>query len=329
MAVAPPLRRGRPVVGAEGFLAGACAWALISAAVAGGNPVPMIGVIAASGASLAAGFAVSRTRPWVVPAIVLAAAGIVAAAAGSEITSALPTKGPFGYANATGSFYVQAVVAGLMLAAAVPRPWRWVGFVGAAAAAVVVVANGSTAARVLLVLVAAGAAVALTGARRPVAIGLGALSAIALVGTLAVGVASDPFAGGVPGSGVFDATRKALWNEAVGNMTEHPIVGVGPGGFAEAAPSRLIDTGLGKAHNGFLQIGAETGVVGMGLVVLAFGWLFASVAGRSDPILLAVLGTLALAAFAVGACVDYLMHFPGIPVTAAALAGTAMSQLDA
>ncbi|MGH2794019.1 MAG: hypothetical protein ACRDKG_06910, partial [Actinomycetota bacterium] len=144
MAAAPPLRGGRAVLGAEACLAGACAWTLIAAISSGGDPIPVMGVIAGAGASLAAGFAVSRARPWVVPAVVLGVAGILALAARSEVTSSLPTKGPFGYANATGAFYVQAVVAALMLAAAAPRAWRWIGFAGAAAAAVIVVANGST-----------------------------------------------------------------------------------------------------------------------------------------------------------------------------------------
>ena len=56
--------------------------------------------------------------------------------------------------------------------------------------------------------------------------------------------------------------RTALWRAAWEQGTEHPVIGVGPGGFS--APS-----GERNAHSLELQTYAETGVVGV-LVLLAF-----------------------------------------------------------
>jgi O-antigen ligase len=101
---------------------------------------------------------------------------------------------------------------------------------------------------------------------------------------------------------------------------------VGPEGFSQIAPIALSDGDALWAHNGFLQFGAETGIPGMGMLVAAFVALFATFARRGGGDALTVLGAAALAAFGIGASVDYLMHFPAVPLVTAALAGTAASR---
>jgi O-antigen ligase len=148
---------------------------------------------------------------------------------------------------------------------------------------------------------------------------MAALFAVALFGTIVVGFsAADP-----AGGRIFDERRRALWHQAVTTIGEHALTGVGPGGFVENSALAAVDADARWAHHGFLQFGAETGIPGMGLVTLAFAWLLASLAGRPDPGALTVLGSAALAVFGIGACVDYLFHFPAITVTAAALVGAA------
>lgn len=328
MAAPTTLSATRAAGGTLVVLGAAAVWSIVAAVSSGGDPLPMVAVIGTSAAAFGFGAATGRIRPWIVPVIVVGTGAIVAAATGSDVASARPAHGPFGYSNATGAFYVQVFGAGLMLAVMGPGPRRWLGVAAAAGAAIIVLAASSTAATAMLVVVAAAAVSSRAGRGGAAVRTVTALFGLAFLGTIAVGVASGRFAGGVPGGGVFDQTRKTLWHEAVSTIGEHPLTGVGPGGFSESS-SLARDADVRRAHHGFLQVGAETGVVGMGLVVLVFAWLLASFAGRPDPSGPVVLGAACLAALGIGACVDYLMHFPAIPVTAAALAGTATSQIDA
>ena len=324
--MAPPatLNRLRDVGAAAAILAGACVWTFVSAAASGGDPIPVVAGVAAPAASLLVAAAVSRGRPWVVPALVVGAAAILAVVGRGEILSSLPKQGPFGYANATGAFYLQATIAALMLARSAPQvAGRWIGGIGAAAFAGITLATGSAAAAGLLVLPAAGFVLSVSRRGRPAMIGMAALFAVALFGTIVVGaMAGEPF-DGTPRGRIFDERRKTLWHQAVTTIGEHPLTGVGPGEFVEDGPLVRIDADARWAHHGFLQFGAETGIPGMGLLVLAFAWLLASLVGRPDPAALTVLGSAALAVLAIGACVDYLFDFPAITVTAAALVGTA------
>ena len=330
--MAPPaaLNRLRDVGTAAAILAGACAWTFVSAAASGGDPIPVVAGVAAPAAMLLAAAVVSRGRHWVVPALVVGGAAIVAMVGRAEILTSRPEQGPFGYANATGAFYLQATIAGLMVAVSAPRvEGRWIGGIAAAAFAGIAIASGSAAAAGLLALAAAGFVLSVSRRRRPAMIAMAALFAVALFGTIVVGSTAGESSDGTPRGRIFDERRKTLWHQAVTTISEHPLTGVGPGEFVENGPLARIDADARWAHHGFLQFGAETGIPGMGLVALAFVWLLASLAGRSDPSVSTVLGSTALAVFGIGACVDYLFHFPAITVTAAALAGTAATQIDA
>ena len=211
-----------------------------------------------------------------------------------------------------------------MLAGSAPQvEGRWIGGIGAAAFAGITLASGSAAAAWLLVPAAVGFFLSALRRGKPALIGMAALFAVALFGTIVVGSTAGESVDGTPRGRIFDERRKTLWHQAVTTISEHPLTGVGPGEFVEDGSLARIDADARWAHHGFLQFGAETGIPGMGLVTLAFAWLLASLAGRPDPAALTVLGSTALAVLGIGACVDYLFHFPAITVTAAALAGTA------
>ncbi|MEX2556715.1 MAG: O-antigen ligase family protein [Actinomycetota bacterium] len=330
--MAPPatLNRFRDAGTAAAILAGACVWTFVSGAASGGDPIPVVAVVSAGAAALVVAALVSRGRPWVVPALVVGGAAIVAVAGRAEILTSRPEQGPFGYANATGAFYLQATIAGLMLAVSAPRAeGRWIGWLGAAAFAGITLATGSAAAAGLLALPAAGFVLSVSRRGRPVMVGMAALFAVALFGTIVVGSLAGEPGNGTLGGRIFDERRETLWHQAVTTIGEHPLTGVGPGAFVEDGPLVRIDADARWAHHGFLQFGAETGIPGMGLVTLAFVWLLVSLAGRSDPAVFTVLGSAALAVFGIGACVDYLFHFPAITVTAAALAGAASTHNEA
>jgi O-antigen ligase len=330
MASPATLSRFRDAGTASAILAGACVWTFVSAAASGGDPIPVVAVVAAGAASLVLAAVVSRGRSWVVPALVVGAASILAVVSRAEILTSRPGQGPFGYANATGAFYLQATVAGVMLAVSAPQvEGRWIGGIAAVAFAGITLASGSAAGAGLLALPVAGFVLSALRRGRPALIGMAALFAVALFGTIVVGSLAGKPANGTSRGRIFDERRKTLWHQAVTTIGEHPLTGVGPGEFVENGSLVRIDADARWAHHGFLQFGAETGIPGMGLLVLAFAWLLASLAARPDPAAVTVLGSAALAVFGIGACVDYLFHFPAIAVTAAALAGTATNSIEA
>jgi len=71
--------------------------------------------------------------------------------------------------------------------------------------------------------------------------------------------------------------RMAHWQAAVGMFSDHPWLGVGIGNYAVAYPryavGRWLDP-LGHAHNYYLNIAAESGLVGLGAFVLLFAACF-------------------------------------------------------
>jgi N-acetylmuramoyl-L-alanine amidase len=135
---------------------------------------------------------------------------------------------------------------------------------------------------------------------------LAALGAVALVGTRGAGRAL--VAGAIAGGLLVAATaaqlghgpgsvsgRLLIWRATAGMIAAHPVLGVGPGGFAGAYPAALHDVMRADPHGGFapsgfvvhphdllLGVTAERGVVGLA----AFLWLVVATirVGRSrDP----------------------------------------------
>ncbi|MGQ0669638.1 MAG: O-antigen ligase family protein, partial [Actinomycetota bacterium] len=233
-----------------------------------------------------------------------------------------------GYANADGAFFAEASIAGLMLAAASRRTEaRVLGGGAAAAFAAVPFVRGSLAAAALVVVLPIMGLVCiwLGGPRLGVA-ACAALFLLVLVGTVILGARYAPGRPGGTLDRLVDATlsqrRVALWHDALVIMVEHPT-GVGPGRFAVASPTARADVDARWAHNGFLQQGAEAGPVGFTLIVLLFLWAFARLWMSPAPDVVTVLGAAALAALGIHACIDYVLHFPAVPIVTAALVGAA------
>lgn len=71
--------------------------------------------------------------------------------------------------------------------------------------------------------------------------------------------------------------RMAHWQAAVGMFTDYPWLGVGIGNYPVAYPAYAIGRWrdpLGHAHNYYLNIAAEAGIVGLGAYLLLFGACF-------------------------------------------------------
>ncbi|MGH2636012.1 MAG: O-antigen ligase family protein [Actinomycetota bacterium] len=300
------------------------AWTFASAAIAGGSPVPVAAVVLACAAALVVGRATGRFARWLVPAAVAASAAVLILTP-KAFTSA-PLQGPFGYANAAGAFFALASVASAVGAVTTRIPAVRAAWIAAAAVfAAVPLVRGSLAAAALLTLPALALLLARDPSRsRAVVAGCAGLFVLTLFLTIVLGVSGGGGARGNEGGAVESALsgrRLALWHDALSIMAEHPVAGVGPGRFAEVSDVAARDPDARWAHHEFLQQGAEEGVVGLVLLVALVLWGFARSWVTPSADVATALGASALALVAIHACVDYVLHFPAIPVAAAALLG--------
>jgi O-antigen ligase len=305
-------------------------WARMSS---GGSAAPVLALLAACGLVIVFARAVGPLGRLIVPAAGVLAAILVVAASRTSVVSTHPLSGPFGYLNADGAFYVQAAIAGLMLATSHnSRPIRVIGGTVAAAFAVLPFVIHSLAAAILVLLLP-GTALGLTalwrakGARACIAV-LAAMFVTALGSTILLGATYSPqteptrleravFA-------TVDRERVALWHDAFVIMREHPRTGIGPGRYQAVSPIAVRYPDFRWAHNEFLQQGAEGGVASLVLLVALFGWGFVRLWLVRAPDATTALAAASLAALAIHACVDYVMHFPAIPMIAVALVATGM-----
>lgn len=285
-------------------------------------------LVVGSAAALVIGRLLCSLRRWLVPASIVGTAAVLAFTT-PDILSGAPLAGPLGYANGNGAFFLQAAVAGLMLpAVSRATPVRVLGLVAAIGFSVVPFAAKSvTSATLLLVLPLVGLLVLVRAGPRVAVAACASLFVIALIATVVLGSTYVP--GDRSGSldrivdASIDERRVALWHESLAMMIEHPVTGVGVGGFQVFSPTARSDRDARWAHNSFLQQGAETGVIGLILLVLLFLWGFAWLATTTTPDAVTVLGAVALAGLGIHACVDYVLHFPAVPITTAALVGAA------
>jgi hypothetical protein len=175
-------------------------------------------------------------------------------------------------------------------------------------------------------MAALAAALALAGLRGRVAPRLLGISAAA-IGLAVIG------AGIVRPDAVFAPTREGSpWRLRAGNVRvaleiarDHPLAGVGPGGYAEAFPQyrRPGDNESRHAHNLPAELVADWGVpAGLTLSVLFF-WVFVGPLVRrgGDPLTLTSGLTVGVAAFALHNLADFTAFLPSLLVFAAVSRG--------
>lgn len=123
-------------------------------------------------------------------------------------------------------------------------------------------------------------------------------------------------------SDVFGWTRPAIWRAALGAMTERPLFGWGPGLFSWAYGAHrqpinvdgvYFDHSHSFAHNDFLQVGVEGGLLALGALVLFLAVHFRRAAKRSGP------DAAWLAVGAAFCCVNFPFYAPGNALLAGAL----------
>ena len=165
----------------------------------------------------------------------------------------------------------------------------------------------------------------------PVRVALAVAAIAVLVGLMLLGAALDraPRAG-TPAAGATarrlastESNRYAYWRVALRGFAEHPLRGLGGGGFGDLwLHERTVRDPARDAHSLYLETAAEYGLAGLAALGLVIGGVTvgAARAWRRDPALAA--GPLAgLAVWAVHAGIDWDWEMPALTLVAVLLAG--------
>ncbi|WP_460835852.1 O-antigen ligase family protein [Nocardioides hungaricus] len=227
-------------------------------------------------------------RVYVASCTVAAAFGLV----GFALAADRRVGGPIGDPNDFGFFLLAAVPLAVGLRPTARRRWLY----DLAVALLIVAILGTLSRGALLGVVAAGAVALVAGMVRLRAVaGIGVLAAAA---TAAVVVA-------VPGLVTLSLSQKGyvadqnvderlgLWQAAAQMTLERPLLGQGPGAFAQeqarylTAPPMDVTRPLDVAHNTWLEISSELGLLGLAAfaAILVAAYLQARRAHRAgDPL---------------------------------------------
>jgi peptidoglycan/xylan/chitin deacetylase (PgdA/CDA1 family)/O-antigen ligase len=309
----------RAAVGAILFGA-AILWTLVAAGAAGGNPFPQVATLAVA-AALTLGIPRLPRARTAVPGAVLAVTGVLVLVSLVDLVSFKPGARPFLYANANAALFLQATAAGLVLLSAGRQRLRVAGGAGVLVFGFLGMTS-SRAALWLIPLVLIAWAVAARPAPSRVVMAVAAVGLlIALAFPVAVGASSPQAPAARTAVRLLDPVRPALWRDAWDLATAHPVTGVGPGRFDEMSSTIRGGARTAWAHDEFLQAAAETGFPGAILLVAIVAWAAAVTMRVGDR--MAVTVGVAAVALGIQAAADYVLHFPLIPWTAAALVGAA------
>lgn len=302
------------------------AWVGLSALSSGRSPLDPLLTILLCGIAFALGRAATHfLAPWVVPAAVVVLGYAIFIESPVGTLSNLSARGFLGYTNAKAAFFVQAAFAAGIIVAARRTPLVAALFLPAVALFYAVPVHArSLGAFVASTLLVPGLFVALAGRGRRAAVALAAVVALGAIATsvlLAREFADDRDSARESRlADRLDRGRVEVWVDAYRMLREHPGLGVGPAAFGDQSATASRERDLRWAHNEFLQLGAETGIIGLVLLIALHGWAFWKLWNAGTAA--AAVAALGLSALVIQACADYLYHFPLLPATAAALVGS-------
>jgi O-antigen ligase len=123
------------------------------------------------------------------------------------------------------------------------------------------------------------------------------------------------------------SNRYGYWRVAIETGADHPLAGVGAGGFRVAwLEHREVSESVRDAHSLELETFAELGLVGTGLLAALLAGVAVSVrnAHRADPALAAG-GAAALTAWALHSAIDWDWEMPALTLIAVVLAGALLT----
>ena len=196
----------------------------------------------------------------------------------------------------------------------------------------------------LVLLAAAAAAIAPRTARRPIrlpdlpisrpATVLGGSVLVLVVGGLLVAAlegkpeGTSPVPGATPARlSSVDSNRYHYWEEAGSTFAEHPLAGIGSGGFqVEWLKVYYRFDASGDAHSLYLETAAELGIVGVAFLLLLLGGVGTALLRlyRLEPGAAAGLAA-GLAAWAFHAGLDWDWEMPAVTLPALLLAAAAIA----
>jgi O-antigen ligase len=298
------------------------AWSAFAAAFAGlalspRSPYVVAPLMLSVGIALGR-FVSRRSDNWVTPIALL---GLTILLLVAVLTTAGPAKGFTGYANANAAFAVQLMgLSGLALLRATGRR-RAILAAATVAAAAATLANRSLAgaglgAALLAVVMVMVWRPARRARWRVMAGGTGGaaiLVAAAMAGWLAQQSSWQTWI-----SATLDEARHTLWRDALDLWSAHPLTGAGPGAY-ERLSTLGRDPDTAAAHSAVLQVGAETGWIGVTLfLLLALAGLFW--ATRGEPAY-AVVRAATWTALVVHSCFDHVVDFPFLVMVSGTVLG--------
>jgi O-antigen ligase len=303
------------------LLAATIIWVAVTTAAGRGDAVPAILLLSASAITLVVARSITRLHRWFVPFLVWAAVALCAASAGPGLAA----QDPLGYANASAALFFLATAAALMVFARCSRPLVRIGSLWAAVAAGVLPWIGNAqAAAVLVCILPLPLIVPLRHRGVRLLLAGGALAVCSTLGaTILLGLAYHGHGTGLLHT-VVDATlterRVQMWHDALSITRSSPALGIGPRRFRLMSPTALAHQDQPEAHSEYLQMAAETGLVGLalclGLALWGFTrlWVDPSDAGTA-------VAAIAFTGVGIHAGIDYILHFPAVLIAAAALLG--------
>lgn len=303
-------------------------WIGAVSALTGGRPGPMAALVLGFVAAIVVARRVAVAHPLVVPALV-AMSPILALLVHR---SSLLGPGPLEYANSSGALYFVAACA------AVSAGWSTRGIATRGAWYLLAIIwilvpwkVGADAAGVLtLLLPIAVLAIRRPGRVRAILLAGGALAVAGLVFTAIIGGSDyDPGARVTEVDQWFDSNlgdlRVELWGESLELVRGNPATGIGPGMFRETSATALARGDARWAHNEYLQVAAETGIPGGVLLLALVAWGFACLWPPARE-LRALPAVVALAGVCLHANIDFIWHFPEVPLALGLLVGAASSR---
>lgn len=302
-----------------GALAG---WASLSAMVAGRSPAPLVMLVLATGVVLFASRGLTRAFGALVPATLVAI--LILAIVVTWPQAIHRTSGLLGYSNANGALFALGVGAACLVMLRTRRlAFRIFGVVAAVLLSLLpwLFAADAAAASAVVVMAAAMILVVRRHPPRWLVPLTTVIVVVGLVATIAAGLLySGDGDGDLDGRWRLTERRLVLWRDATMLVRDAPVLGVGPGAFAELSPTAQRDRDASWAHHEPLQIGAETGLPGLLLLLAIMGWALVWLdrgSGRRG----AALASVILAVSFMHAMIDYVWHFPAVPLLLAAIVG--------
>ena len=188
---------------------------------------------------------------------------------------------------------------------------------------------------ILMAKARAGAAVNSSHRRTFPIGGLALLIAFGLIAIWIYSNAGTPFETELSRKGLADINRFRVYGPVADMILDRPLLGWGLGSFPSAFPiyrpaALPVDGWWDRAHSTYLEIGAETGLIGLALVIIAIvavTWhLVGGIRRRTRRFVLPAIGLSVLIFVATHSLVDFPLQIPAIAVAALAVITLALCQ---